>query len=410
MTTRFRQDYGPLYFLASLGMGGLAVSFFMYVMFLTKHPETPIATFDSVAETYRTGSTGIIVMTTVALVAILWFSIRHFQLLFANLLAFGRYRTTPAYASLRSSNAEVQVMAIPLTLAMSVNVLFVLGALAIPGLWGAIEVLLPIALALFGAIGVLGTWLFGRYLVRAVVHREFDPEDTNHFSQVLPAFAFVMVAVGFASPAAMSHHRATAVIGMLGTFVFLTAAAAWILVKLPVSFGAMLRHGIAPQAGSTLWLGIPIFTLVGISAIRVLSGVAHSFSNTELSPAVAFVLLGLLLAAQLVMGVAGYLVMRAQGYFATYVRGNGASVPAYGLVCPGVAVAVLGMFFIHWGLVRTETIALFSWPHLALLGIVLAVQVRTIETAVRLNRKLLGSSDPADPSHPRAEELEVTHV
>ena len=32
------QSYSPLYFLASLGAGGLAVTFFMYLMFWVPHP------------------------------------------------------------------------------------------------------------------------------------------------------------------------------------------------------------------------------------------------------------------------------------------------------------------------------------------------------------------------------------
>ena len=38
-------DYNPLYFLASLGAGGIAVTFFMYPMFMIPHPDTPLVTF-----------------------------------------------------------------------------------------------------------------------------------------------------------------------------------------------------------------------------------------------------------------------------------------------------------------------------------------------------------------------------
>jgi hypothetical protein len=126
-------------------MGGLAVSFFMYLMFLTPHPDSPIPTFNSLAQTYRTASTGIVVMMTLALSGIVWFSVRHVQLLVANLRQVHAFRHTAEYATLRSTNAEVQLMAIPLTLAMSVNVVVILAALAIPGLW-TVELLIPAAL------------------------------------------------------------------------------------------------------------------------------------------------------------------------------------------------------------------------------------------------------------------------
>lgn len=40
------KKFNPLIFLKSLGAGGLAVSFFMYLMFMTKH-SGPVPTFDT---------------------------------------------------------------------------------------------------------------------------------------------------------------------------------------------------------------------------------------------------------------------------------------------------------------------------------------------------------------------------
>jgi|GEM_PF-5871052 hypothetical protein len=40
------KNFNPLIFLKSLGAGGLAISFFMYLMFMTKH-KAPIPTFDT---------------------------------------------------------------------------------------------------------------------------------------------------------------------------------------------------------------------------------------------------------------------------------------------------------------------------------------------------------------------------
>ena len=41
-----KPSYSPLYFLAALGNGGLAVSFFIYLMFMLPHPHTPIPTWE----------------------------------------------------------------------------------------------------------------------------------------------------------------------------------------------------------------------------------------------------------------------------------------------------------------------------------------------------------------------------
>ena len=148
---------------------------------------------------------------------------------------------------------------------------------------------------------------------------------------------------------------------------------------------------MAREAGPTLWLGIPIFTLAGITIFRVGAGISHGMLGIEYPPVFAFIVIGLLLSAQLVMGLLGYAVMRGQGYFAEYVWGEGRSVPAYGLICPGVALSVLGMFFIHWGLIATGIVDKFSLVHFVLLAMVFAMQLRTIQTVIALNRKLLYS-------------------
>jgi hypothetical protein len=41
------RNYSPLYFLASLGAGGLAVTFFMWLMFWVPHPEQPVPIFEN---------------------------------------------------------------------------------------------------------------------------------------------------------------------------------------------------------------------------------------------------------------------------------------------------------------------------------------------------------------------------
>ena len=38
------EKYTPLYLLASLGAGGMAVAFYLHLMFLTPHPKPPVPT------------------------------------------------------------------------------------------------------------------------------------------------------------------------------------------------------------------------------------------------------------------------------------------------------------------------------------------------------------------------------
>jgi hypothetical protein len=311
---------------------------------------------------------------------------QHLRLLAANLRALRTFRRSPAYRELRGNNAETSLTAVPLTLAMTVNVLFILGSLAVPGLWDAVEYLFPVALLAFAGIGGYALYQLGRYLVRIATERGFDAQDTNHFTLLLPSMALTMVAVGFSSTAAMSRVTATSLLGTLGTFLFAAAALAWAAVVIPVSVHAILRRGVARHATPTLWIGIPILTLLGISTVRVTAGLSHNILGTEVPAVLLLVVLGVFLAGQAVIGLAGWAVMRRNGYLADTVRGPQAQLSSYTLICPGVAAAVLTMFFLHWGLVQTGAVTAGSPIHLTLLLPAAALQLVTLVTFRRLNR------------------------
>lgn len=402
---RFSLPYRPLYFLSSLGAGGLSVSVFMYFMFLVPHPATPMPTYTDMEKVLTSSGTLVTVLVVVGIVALAVLAVLHVVLLVANLRAHARFVRTDAYRDLRGSNGEVTLMVVPLTLAMTVNVLFVVGALGVPGLWDHVENLFPFSLAAFAAIGVYALVIFGRYLGRVMSRGEFDIDDTNHFSQVLPSFTFAMVAVGLAAPGAMSTNLTTSALGVVGALFFGAAAVAWALVKLPVSVGTILRRGVAVEGGPTLWIGIPVLTLLGITFVRVYSGISHNFTHTPASAPALLVVLGLLVSAQVLMGLLGWAVMRRQRYFDDYVFGEKRSIAAYGLVCPGVAFFVLSMFFVKWGLVDTGVVEKFGLPHLTLVVLLGLVQLATIALMLRLNRTLLGR--PAvSPQPPPAEDRE----
>ncbi|WP_214883739.1 MULTISPECIES: hypothetical protein [unclassified Exiguobacterium] len=128
-----KQTYHPLYFLSALGNGGLAVSFFMYFMFLIPHPDSPLPHFNHLRETFEGGGIPAILVVLVSLV-IIGFSANHFRLLAWNIRSFRKFKKSDRYSKVKGTPGEVAVMAEPLTYAMSVNVLFILGALFVPGL------------------------------------------------------------------------------------------------------------------------------------------------------------------------------------------------------------------------------------------------------------------------------------
>ncbi len=391
------ESYSPLYFLASLGNGGLTITMFIYLMFMVPHPETPMITFDSlmvfINKQSWSISSGLVLL---AMAGMLFFAYRHFWLLQWNLREFFKFRDTEAYKTMMQGNSRVSLMAIPLTLAISVNVLFAMGATFVPGLWGGVEYLFPIALVAFALVGWLSLSIFGGFFSQILASGSFDCTRNNNLSQMVAIFAFAMVGVGWAAPAAMSHNIITVSIASAGSIFFLSAAILLGLIKLVLGMRAMLEHGVNQEASASLWIIIPILTLVGITLIRLSHGLEHHF-GAHFPAAFYFVLTTAFVSIQLLFGWIGYTVMKQVGYYDTYVSGPKNSPGSYALICPGVALFVFGMFFIHVGLVKTGVVPKFSIAYFALIAPLVYLQLKTIWVMLRLDRKMLHRSQPTAP-------------
>lgn len=381
-----KPSYSPLYFLAALGNGGLAVSFFIYLMFMLPHPQTPIPTWEDWTAAAASGDPATMALVAVALAGVAWFSVRHVRSLAWNVARYREFKRTAAFEDLKRGNGEVQLMAIPLTYTMTINVGFVVGALFVPGLWGVVEWLFPGALAAFAAVAVYGLRLFLSYIGRLVADGRFDWADNNSLSQLLAIFALVMIAVGFAAPAAMSEVRASAIVGMLGSIFFLSAAALFAVVKLVLGFRDMFEKGVSAEGAPSLWIVIPILTVAGIALLRLSHGFDLLFHRTA-QPGDGLALMAVFLSLQAWFGMVGWAVMRRIGYFQAYLRGPELSAASYALICPGVALMVFGMFFLHAGLVHGGLVEQFGIAYFVLLAPLVLVQVKTIAVMLGLDRR-----------------------
>lgn len=389
MKNKFAIDYNPLLFLAALGNGGLAVSFFTYLMFLIKHPDTPVPTYSHIQAVLTGGDLPMALMTAAALLGIAFFSVQHIRLLAINQWAYLKFRKTIGYEALKASNNEINLMAIPLTYGMLMNVLLILGALFVPGLWNVVEFLFPFVLVAYGLIGAYALRLFSIYFSRLLLDGDFDFIRNNSLSQLLSSFAFMMIAVGFAAAGAMSRVELVSVTGILAAVFFATISLLLLGIKMVLGFKSMFRQGISKESVPSLWIIIPIMTLLGITLVRIGSGIYHNILHGELPPVVTFALMSILVSIQGISGLIGFLVLKKSNYFSEYLNGDRKSAGSYSLVCPGVGAAVLGMFFIHWGFVKTGLVVLFSPAHLLLILPVLVIQILTIRTLWKINRKLL---------------------
>jgi len=380
-----KENYTPIYFLSALSAGGLSVSFFIYLMFLVPHPNVPMATFDFVYPVLLEG-TWLSFVSAFAIVFIVGFAIFHFKLLLWNIKQYKAFKETKAFETLKNSNAEVTLMALPLTFAMTINVFFVLGALFVPNLWSIIEFMFPFALIGFAATGYFAIKFFMEYFSRLLQKGDFDFTQNNNLSQMISIFAFSMIAVGFAAPGAMSHITAVNAIGIFGAIFFSAIALLLLVIKLILGFKNMFEHGVSKEASPSLWIVIPILTLLGITMIRISFGLDHNFDQ-KLPNASLFTLTSLVLSLQIIFGLLGYKIMKNLGYFDTFIDGDEKSPVSFALICPGVAFMVFGMFFINFGLVANGIIDQYSVAYFLFMVPFAFIQFKTIIVFMKLKGK-----------------------
>lgn len=381
------QSYSPLYFLASLGAGGLAVTFFMYLMFWVPHPGQPVPVFEDLMAVLANGSTPMKAAVVIAMVGIAFFVFLNVKMLIWNFAALSRFKHTQDYEKLRQSNAETTLLAGPLATAMTINGGFIVGLVFVPQLWSVVEYLFPAAMVAFLLVGLWAFRLIGHFLGRVLAEGgAFDMTAHNSFAQLLPAFALSMVAVGLSAPAAMSGN--TLVVGtslVLSTFFGITAMlyAAYASVT---AFSSMLMHGTARESGPTLMVIVPLLTVLGIMMLRQNHGL-HTAFEVHGNPAETLIMLARILTIQIVFSLLGLLVMTRQKYFSDFVFGSKLSPGSYALICPGVALSVMLHFFINKGLVGAQIIDKFGLGFWVLSALALILQWMMIVLVLRLNRQ-----------------------
>ncbi len=389
--SRPADTYSPLYFLGSLGAGGIGVTFFLWLYFWVKHPGQPVPINEDIVAAFLTGGLAMKGMILFAVLAIAVFAYLNIRYLVWNLRQLSSFKRTEAYAQLRASNAETQLMAMPLALAMTINVGFVLGLVFVPGLWGVVEYLFPMAIAAFLAVGVLALKQLGTFLGRVKTEGGFDWTANGSFAQMLPAFSLSMVGVGLAAPAAMSNLPATSAVAMVLAIFFLVASAVVGIIALVFGVHSMLSHGITPEAAPTLLIVIPILTVLGILMLRVDHGL-HQHLKMHAEPGATLLLLTKLLSVQIIFGLLGLEILKRVGYAGQFLSGPENSVGAYALICPGVAFGVLTQFWINPGLVGVGLVAKFSLVYWGLTLLPLATQVAMVWLYFHLNRRHFGAA------------------
>lgn len=418
MIRNLGEKYSPLYFLAALGFGGMSVFFFMAFMHITPHPDTPMPTFESIWDAWAAGGAFMKSSILIGYIGMIAMFITHLTLLAWNFREFSKFRRTEAYNTLKSTNAEVTLMAIPLTLGMTVNGMFVAAMALIPGLWGIIESLMPLALLAYGSVGVLALVIMSAYLKR-VIAAGFDFKANGGLNQLLSAFAFTMVTVGFAAPAAMSGNKTIVMLALLGSLFFGSIAVLLFVVFLPLGVMSMMRYGLSLQNSATLWLAVPISTLLAITMLRLRHGLqtletftpGYDGAEAPKSSILVLVMLSAAIMFQMTFLGLGHLVMRQNGFYKEYLLGRETASPAaFTLVCPGVGLSVLSMFALHVGLVSNGIVEKFSVTYYVLVAVIVVIAAVTLWSAVTLFRNQLSTKGAFALAQQRANSESATVV
>ena len=380
-----REKFSPMCFLSALGAGGLGVSFFMYLMFLVPHPNSPMATYDFIMPALLKGD-WLSFVASFSLVFIIAFTFLHFKLLFWNTKQFLLYKKSKAYEELLSSNSQITLMILPLTYAMTINVCFILGAVFVPGLWGVVEYLFPFALLGFVVVGFFALKIFFEYFSRLLIKGDFDFSKNNNLSQMISIFSLSMIAVGFAAPGAMSHNLVVNSIGIFGALFFASLSLLLIFIKNTIGFKSMFEQGLNLEAAPSIWIVIPILTLLGITFIRISFGLEHNY-DTPLNKSSLFVFTSIIVSLQIIFGILGYILMKKMGYFEKYIVSTNKSSISFALICPGVAFFVFGMFFVNFGLAYNGIISKYSIAYFVLMLPFIYIQIKTIIYFFKLYKK-----------------------
>lgn len=384
--TRPADRWNPTYFLSALGAGGLSVTFFLWLYMWIPHPGQQVPVFEDIAAAFAKGNPIQQGMILLAALGIAGTAVLHYQKLIWNIGQLNAFKKTEAYEKLRNSNAAASLLGLPLSLAMAINVGFILGMVFVPGLWSVVEYLFPLAMVAFLAVGIMAFRQIGEMIGRYSVAGTFNFAANGSFAQVQPAFALAMVGVGFSAPAALSMMPLTSGIALMLSTVFLVAAVIYAVIGVMMGIAAMLQHGVSVEQIPTLMNIVPLTTVLGILILRQ-NHALHVHFGVHFAPGDDLWLLTTFLVIQMVFGLFGLTILKKHGYMRRFYQGTEFSSGSYGLICPGVAVGVMLQFWINKGLVGAGLIAKFGIPYWGLSALAIATQIWMVALLLGLNRR-----------------------
>jgi len=381
--------FSPLHGLASLGAGGLAISFFVWLLAFAPLGGLPVPTAEQLQLARQDLAWSGWIDFWVMMLALL--ALAHYSLL---IWWFHRSRVAShVHENLYSGEAHIFRLLTPLLLAMSINVTFVVGLVFVPGLWSIKEWLFPFAL--LGFAGLLLMALTRWQAQRRLVKQEGFTYQGKGLVELFTAFALGMIAVGFSASAAMSemaiwHTIGTVMAIMTGGFALVAVADV-----LRIRVRGLMGSPTAATATGSLLIGVPILTILGIAAYRLLMAGKHHFEMNLGAWSITALLATIFLTQLLIFIIVTPKLIRHAGW-QTLVKADpqGAS---FSLICPGVGLFVLGMFLVSKGLLATGLIT--ATLAMGLFGLLALIQIATLGLFVYLLLYAMPTEKDCAPHH-----------
>jgi len=339
--------FNMLWFVMALGLGGTSVAGFAVLNYAFPRPEgmkglVSAGTLGPHAE--QLGGTYQALFEYMR-VHIAFFGVLHLAalaLVFGLFLAWRR-QFPERYLELREDTTRNAVTIAPaLALGMTFNVFLVGGAFFSPWIHGNMQEVMGIALGVWGLLFVYTMFLALR-IQKTYLDRGFDVLKM-HFGWLLIPFALAMTAVSGSGIAALAHDPMIAKAAFLLSLMPFTMAGFLGLVKLVSVFRSQYRLGRPERIEflPSFFIIIPIATLLAITLFRYGHFFDHQLAGHLPEAYYALVTAGGW-AFQLWYLALGVLLLGA--YFKNHLFSmKYFDESQWGLICPMVALAVLGTF------------------------------------------------------------------
>jgi len=375
-----------LHILAALGAAGMTASFFFVINYMTVHPGNAFIDFNTLMADHIGKTDLLSIFIQVYILGAIASATLHFVLLTRWFKGFNVYRKTEDYQTLLNSNKEVQLMAIPLTLTMTMNVFFILGALFIPGLFDTfslfgftmqvIDPMFIFAGFYFAAVFILALRIFSKYFLR-LIDGELDFIQNANLSQLLALFSFGMIGVGFGA-LGFSKIPEIAFIGTTLAYTVIGLTVMLSILKFVLGFKSMFEHGINTAATVTLLIPITVIAIamIIVGTYRADIGTMHTL-GLDRNTTYHLVLFTIGIGVSFLIGLFALTAMRNKGFF-TALNQNKTDASALAFVCPGFAFEVQLVLWLSIGMVNTVLVTHGSTGYFILWVPMLALQMFTI--------------------------------